>query len=85
MGTFSKSPVIFTYVDKTQNEEFYHNFSTKKQIIMFRPKRNRYAEYTNENTDAESISLFIDGILSGNGRFTRLDSPPSFEYKKDDL
>jgi len=85
MSTFSKSPIIFTYVDMNQNEEFYHHFGTKKQTIMYRPKRNRYAEFTGEKADAESLQIFIDGILSGNGRFTKLDSVPSFEYRNEDL
>ena len=85
MATFKKSPVIFTYVDKTENEEFQKNFGTQKQIIVYRPKRNRFTEYTSEGTDVESIKMFIDGILSGNGRFIKLDTFPSFEYVKEDL
>lgn len=85
MSTFTKSPVIFTYVDKNENQEFFTNFGTQKQIIIYKPKRNRYAEYKNDKTDVESIQMFIDGILSGNGRFTKLDTYPSFEYLKEDL
>jgi len=85
MATFERSPVIFTYVDKTENGEFFTNFGTHSQIIIYKPKRNRYAEYTNDKTDVETLKMFIDGILSGNGRFTRLDTYPSFEYIKDDL
>jgi hypothetical protein len=85
MSNFAQSPIVFTYVDKTQNQEFYRNFSTQKQIIMYRPKRKRYAEYTNEKTDSESIAMFIDGIMSGNGRFNKLDTVPTFEYRAEDL
>lgn len=45
----------------------------------------RYAEYQYENTEVETLEMFIDGIISGNGRFTKLDSHPTFEYQTDDL
>lgn len=85
MSTFSKSPIIFTYVDKKANEEFYRNFGTQQNILMFRPKRSRYAEYTSDPMDAEALKMFIDGVIGGNGRYTRLDTFPSFEYHTDDL
>lgn len=85
MSNFESAPIIFTYVDKTESEEFFKSFSTQKQIVMYRPKRNRYSEFTGEKMDKESLIMFIDGIISGSGRFTKLDSYPSFEYINEDL
>lgn len=85
MTGFLKSPVIFTYVNISENEEFYKSFITKKHIIMYRPKRNKYSEFNGETTDTESLKFFIDNTLTGNGKFTTLDSFPSFEYTHEDL
>ena len=72
-------------MDKTENQEFYRSFQTKSNIVIYRPKKLKYAEFTGDYDSQTSIEMFVDGIISGNGRFERLDSEPSFEYANDDL
>lgn len=82
---FKNDPVIFTFVDTRKNSAYYSHFGTTSKLLVFRPKKRKFAEYTNSNFDENSIEMFISGVISGNGRFQKLSSDPSFEFKHEDL
>ena len=85
LENFSKNPITFAYVDINENQEFYRNFGTKNKLIIYRPKRLRYVEYTHETIDSEKVEIFVEGIIDGNGKYIKMDSLPTFEYMKEDL
>jgi hypothetical protein len=71
-------------VDKRESKTFYNNFGSESNIIMYRPKRMRYAEFKAELTE-DNLFLFIDGVLAGSAKYVKMENHPSFITKHEDL
>ena len=82
---FSKSPIIFVYVDIKESSEFYGTFGTDSQIIMYRPKKKKFAEFKKGEINAKNLFLFIDGVMGSSEKYVKLDSHPTFEVHTEDL
>jgi hypothetical protein len=77
---YEKDPIGFYYVDSEKYPNFEKDFGNSK-VIVYKAKRNKYQTY-----EGNDYKAFIDDVLSGNGRFERLQNGFDFESgAKEDL
>jgi hypothetical protein len=70
---YEKDPIGFHYVDSEKYPDFEKDFGNSKAIV-YKLKRNKYQVY-----EGDDFKAFIDEVLSGNGRFSRLPNGLNFE------
>ena len=74
---YASDPIIFGYVDIAQMADFVSQFGDSPAAVMYRPSNNKYSVYTGDGFGAEKVRSFVDNVISGNGRFKRIQSQTS--------
>ncbi len=71
---YKNDPITFVYVDKNEEKALHEQLGDSQyHMVVYKPKRGRYAPYKGTDFSTQSVKGFIDDVLGGSGDFKLVD------------